>query len=118
MRSLVAKFLHGQGYRVLSAARGSDAIQLAAEQSTSIDLLLSDVRLAEHEWPADLRETLGDHARTASLVHVRLYRKYHRAHGVQEGGFYFLQKPFSLKELARKVREALDQRRAPAREHE
>jgi len=31
-------------------------------------------------------------------------------HGVLEGGFYFVQKPFSLKELARKVREALDER--------
>jgi len=29
-------------------------------------------------------------------------------HGVLEEGFFFVQKPFSLKELARKVREALD----------
>ena len=30
-------------------------------------------------------------------------------HGVLDEGVYFIQKPFSIKELAAKVREALDQ---------
>ncbi|MEI9941761.1 MAG: response regulator [Pseudomonadota bacterium] len=107
VRSLVSKFLHSQGYRVLSAARGSDAIQLAAEHGTRIDLLLSDVILPNMNG----RQIYERLAVTMPQLRVLFMSGYTEniiaPHGVLEGGFYFVQKPFSLKELARKVREAL-----------
>ena len=110
VRSLVSKFLNSQGYRVLSAARGSDAIQLAAEHSTRIDLLLSDVILPNMNG----RQIYERLALTMPKLRVLFMSGYTEniiaPHGVLEGGFYFVQKPFSLKELARKVREALDER--------
>jgi PAS domain S-box-containing protein len=110
VRSLVSKFLHSQGYRVLSTARGSDALRLAAEQSTSIDLLLSDVVLPNMNG----RQIYERLALTIPKLRVLFMSGYTEniiaPHGVLEGGFCFLQKPFSLKELARKVREALDER--------
>ncbi|HYQ41282.1 MAG TPA: response regulator [Polyangiaceae bacterium] len=108
VRSLVSKFLHSQGYRVLSAARGSDAIQLAVEQSSRIDLLLSDVILPNMNG----RQIYERLAQTMPKLRVLFMSGYTEniiaPHGVLEGGFFFVQKPFSLKELARKVREALD----------
>src|SRR6478609_3592596 len=108
VRSLVSKFLHSQGYRVLSAARGSDAIQLAVEQSSRIDLQLSDVILPNMNG----RQIYERLAQTMPKLRVLFMSGYTEniiaPHGVLEGGFYFVQKPFSLKELARKVREALD----------
>jgi len=110
VRSLVSKFLNSQGYRVLSAARGSDAIQLAAEHGSRIDLLLSDVILPNMNG-RQIYERLAQSMPTLRVLFMSGYTENIIApHGVLEGGFYFVQKPFSLKELARKVREALDGR--------
>jgi len=108
VRSLVSKFLHSQGYRVLSAARGSDAIQLAVEQASRIDLLLSDVILPNMNG-RQIYERLTQTMPKLRVLFMSGYTENIIApHGVLEGGFFFVQKPFSLKELARKVREALD----------
>ncbi len=110
VRSLVSKFLSSQGYRVLSAARGSDAIQLAAEQSDRIDLLLSDVVLPNMNG-RQIYERLAQTMPTLRVLFMSGYTENIIApHGVLEGGFHFVQKPFSLKDLASKVREALDAR--------
>jgi CheY-like chemotaxis protein len=110
VRSLVSKFLHGQGYRVLSAARGSDALQLATEHGPRIDLLLSDVVLPNMNG----RQIYERLTLTLPKLRVLFMSGYTEniilPHGMLEGGFYFLQKPFSLKELASKVREALGDR--------
>jgi len=110
VRSLVSKFLNSQGYRVLSAARGSDAIQLAVEQQTHIDLLLSDVILPNMNG-RQIYERLRQSIPKLRVLFMSGYTENIIApHGVLEGGFHFVQKPFSLKELASKVREALDAR--------
>jgi PAS domain S-box-containing protein len=110
VRSLVSKFLHSQGYRVLSAARGSDALQLATEHGSRIDLLLSDVVLP-HMNGRQIYERLALTMPTLRVLFMSGYTENIIApHGVLERGWYFVQKPFSLKELARKVREALDER--------
>lgn len=108
VRTLVSKFLHSQGYRVLSAARGSDAIQLAAEHGGRIDLLLSDVILPNMNG-RQVYERLLQSMPTLRVLFMSGYTENIIApHGVLEEGFYFVQKPFSLKELAGRVREALD----------
>jgi len=108
VRSLVAKFLNSQGYRVLSAARGSDALQLAAEHRSRIDLLLSDVVLPNMNG-RQIYERLTLTMPSLRVLFMSGYTENIIApHGVLERGFHFIQKPFSLKELAGKVREALD----------
>jgi CheY-like chemotaxis protein len=107
VRSLVSKFLNSQGYRVLSAARGSDAIQLAAEHGARIDLLLSDVILPNMNGRQIYERLAGSMPKLRVLFMSGYTENIIAPHGVLEAGFYFVQKPFSLKELARKVREAL-----------
>ena len=108
VRSLVTKFLHSQGYSVLAAARGSEALQLAANEDVRVDLLLSDVILPNMNG----RQIYEKLAQTRPALRVLFMSGYTEniilPHGVLEAGFFFVQKPFSLKELARKVREALD----------
>ena len=107
VRSLVTKFLQSQGYRVLGAARGSDAIQMASVAGTHIDLLLSDVILPNMNG-RQIYEKLAQARPELRVLFMSGYTENIIApHGVLEADFYFLQKPFSLKELARKVREAL-----------
>ncbi len=109
VRSLVSKFLQSNGYRVLSAARGSEALQLATEHGARIDLLLSDVILPNMNG-RQIYEKLTETMPELRVLFMSGYTENIIApHGVLESGFYFVQKPFSLKELARKVREALGQ---------
>ena len=106
VRDLVSKFLRGQGYRVLSAASGEAALALAA--STSVDLLLSDVVLPEMNGRQIYERLAGTRPELRVLFMSGYTENIIAPHGVLEDGFRFVQKPFSLKELARKVREALD----------
>ncbi len=45
VRNIVCHLLNREGYQVLSAADGAEALQLAREYRGTIDLLLSDVKM-------------------------------------------------------------------------
>jgi PAS domain S-box-containing protein len=108
VRDLVTKFLENQGYRVLSAARGMEALELA--RGASIDLLLSDVILPNMNGRQTYERLLLSTPALRVLFMSGYTENIIAPHGVLEAGFQFVQKPFSLRELARKVREALDAR--------
>ncbi len=109
VRDLVTKFLQGQGYRVLSAARGSQALELA-QGSARIDLLLSDVILPSMNGRQIYEQLLAGRPELRVLFMSGYTENIIAPHGVLEEGFHFVQKPFSLRELARKIRETLDGR--------
>lgn len=109
VRDLVTKFLQGQGYRVLSAARGSQAIELA-QGSARIDLLLSDVILPSLNGRQIYEQLSAGRPELRVLFMSGYTENLIAPHGVLEEGFHFVQKPFSLRELAQKIREALDGR--------
>jgi two-component system, cell cycle sensor histidine kinase and response regulator CckA len=94
---------------VLEAGTGRAALELAAGHSGPIDLLLTDVimpGMSGRELAAALRTSRPG----ASALYMSGYTDdaiIH--HGVLEPGLAFLQKPFPLEALARKVREVLDQ---------
>jgi CheY-like chemotaxis protein len=108
VRSVVVQVLKRQGYTVLEASRGDDGLALCESHPSRIDLLLSDMvmpgglngrQLAERAIALrpELRVLLMSGYTTDELVH----------HGVKKGA-PFLQKPYTLQQLARKVRDVLD----------
>ena len=109
VRALLTQVLRGQGYTVLEAANGAEAIQVAeAHAPALIDLLLTDVvmpRMGGKEVAATI---------TARDPHVKVLFMSGYTHGaiVQNGqleqGIAFLHKPFTPAALIRKVREVLD----------
>jgi hypothetical protein len=108
MRKLTCEFLAGMGYTVLEAHDGVDALEKAAQHSTPIDLLLTDVvmpRMSGRELAAQMTErdpglkVLYMSGYTDDAV-VR--------HGVLDASMAFIQKPFALHALAARVREVLD----------
>jgi len=110
VRALVARYLRQLGYRVLEASDGPQALAVAAA-ARSIDLLLTDMvmpRLGGAELAARLR------AARPGLPVLFVSGHSDQAQGLLQSGALgkgvaFLQKPYSTDELARRLRELLDE---------
>ena len=93
------------GYSVMVAEDPGDAISLC-ETRDVIDLVITDVVMPTMSGN-ELRNRLNDIRPDIAVLFMSGYPADAIAHhGVLEKGVHFLQKPFSLKDLARKVREA------------
>lgn len=104
---LARKTLAGLGYRVLVAPHPEAALQTAAEQAGGIDLLIVDVIMPGMNG-RELAGRLKARHPGMGILYVSGYTADVIApHGILDPGIHFLQKPFSRKDLARKVREAL-----------
>ncbi|MFP4572803.1 MAG: PAS domain S-box protein [Desulfobacterales bacterium] len=101
--------LNRLGYTVLGADRPQDALQLAEKYEDSIDLLITDVVMPEMNG-RDLSDELT--ARNPGLK--TLFMSGYTAdtiahHGVLNSGVYFIEKPFTIEDLAVKVRRIFEQ---------
>ena len=95
------------GYTVLSAETPREAIRIAEEEGTEIHLVMTDVVMPEMNG-RDLADRLQAIRPDMKHLFISGYTANVIAHqGVLDKGVNFLQKPFSLKDLAIKVREAL-----------
>jgi two-component system, cell cycle sensor histidine kinase and response regulator CckA len=113
--ALAARVLREQGYTVLEAANGEDALQLtSAHHDRTIDLLLTDVVLPYMSGSA-LASQLLERQPSLKLLYMSGYTDQAIVrHGRLQPSVAFIQKPFSPAALARKVRAVLDQ--APGEE--
>jgi PAS domain S-box-containing protein len=109
VRDLANRLLKQQGYRVLEAANGEEALRLAQETAGErIHLLLTDVVLPQMSGK-ELADQLKTFRPDLKVLYTSGYTDFAVVHhGVLNSGTHFLQKPFSLKTLSQKVREALD----------
>jgi two-component system, cell cycle sensor histidine kinase and response regulator CckA len=114
VRELASKFLKSLGYIILEAKHGDEALQISGQHKGSIDLLLTDVVMPGMSG----RELVGHLASLGATMKVLYMSGYTDDaivhHGVLEKGVEFIQKPFALAGLARKVREVLDKDSKPA----
>jgi len=107
LREAMCDYLSSMGYTVLSAASGREALTLASQQQ-HIDLLVTDVVMPKMSG-RELSQVLGSLRPELKTIHMSGYTDDAvLRHGIHELGATFLQKPFSLGTLARKVRESLD----------
>jgi nitrogen-specific signal transduction histidine kinase/CheY-like chemotaxis protein len=107
LRQAICEFLEGHGYKVLAADSGDQALAVARRHKYAIDLLLTDLvmpNMSGHQLAQKLLEpcpklkTVFMSGYTEEMVVRREF---------QGPGIEFLQKPFSLATLARKLREIL-----------
>ncbi len=100
--------LERKGYSVLSAATPVEAIEKATNHSGSIDLLMTDVVMPEMNG-RDLAGKITAIYPDIRLLFMSGYTANVIAHqGVLDDGVAFIQKPFSMADMTRKVRELLD----------
>jgi len=108
VRRLTVKTLRAQGYRVIEASDGAEALDIAMDIGPELDLVISDVIMPRVSGP-ELVKRLGPVAPRAR----RLLVSGHAESTVLTDrldvlGATFLPKPFTPELLARKVREVLD----------
>ena len=107
IRRLVERVLGGNGYRVLVAATGSEAIDIAHE-SERIDLLVTDVIMPQMSGVTVAESIKGMHP-DVKVLFMSGYPDDTVAHlGVLDGVDKFIQKPFTSEELLGKMRATLD----------
>jgi two-component system, cell cycle sensor histidine kinase and response regulator CckA len=108
LRRAAAEFLRLRGYTVLEAKDGADALAISKKHDSAIHLAVSDVvmlRLSGGELAKELENLRPE----TKLLFVSGYAgQMVSDHKVTDGEHHFLQKPFTLKQLAGKVRMVLD----------
>jgi len=108
LRKLANMFLRDSGYRVLTAADGTEALEVARSHSGPIHLLLTDVVMPGINGRV-LGERLAPLQPGMKVLYMSGYTdSFIAGHGVLEAGTHLLHKPFTQETLARKVREVLD----------
>jgi signal transduction histidine kinase/CheY-like chemotaxis protein len=108
VRRLLRRLLEEQGYRVLEAASGGEALTVVERHAGSLDLVVTDVvmpGMGGREMVARLLERRPG----LRVIYISGYTdEAVLQHGVLTPGTAFLEKPFSPAELALLVRRVLD----------
>jgi two-component system cell cycle sensor histidine kinase/response regulator CckA len=107
VRSFAARALSRQGYEVLEAGTGLEALELMQREQRRVDLVVSDVIMPEMDGPTLLKE-LRKSKPDLKFIFVSGYPDDAFKKSLDEGEDYaFLPKPFTLPQLAAKVKEQL-----------
>lgn len=112
VRIFAARALRNKGYEVLEADSGESALEVFSEHNGIIDIIISDVVMPGINGPKMVNQLYADHAERMKSIQVVFISGYAEDAFVDSYGterqFNFLPKPFTLKQLASKVKEVLD----------
>ena len=110
VRAPIASLLADLGYHVLAATGPEHALQLAEAEAESVDLLVTDVVMPAMNGP-QLADVLRPSRPDMKVLYMSGYTNDAAlSHGVNEPATAFLQKPFGADQLARTIRQLLDDR--------
>jgi CheY-like chemotaxis protein len=108
LRYLARQYLEKQGYKVIEAADGAVAMQIAVAHDKVIHLLLTDVIMPGLNG-RELAQRICEIRPNVKVLYMSGYTENMIGHdGVLDDGVRLLQKPFNLRDLKSIVREVLD----------
>jgi two-component system, cell cycle sensor histidine kinase and response regulator CckA len=108
IRESAAEYLSDNGYTVLQAQNGPEALDIAAKHTGPIDLLLTDVVMPQMSGKELAERLAGIHPR-ASVVFMSGYSSNVLSNNLGDDQKYLLlRKPFRLARLGQTVRDVLD----------
>lgn len=109
VRDLASDILETNGYRVLTAANGVEALRVCTEQLGHINVMVTDVVMPQMGG-RELAERVSRLRPETKVLYMSGYTDDAIVrHGILEDSVSFIQKPFSFELLTRKVREVLEQ---------
>ncbi|MBC8051224.1 MAG: response regulator [Chitinophagales bacterium] len=107
VRAFASRALATRGYRVLQAVSGLDALETMKQHAGEVDLVISDVVMPEMDGPALLKRLRAQNP-DIKFIFISGYAEDAFKGAITENEqFAFLPKPFSLKQLAEAVKQAL-----------
>jgi PAS domain S-box-containing protein len=113
LRYLARQYLEKQGYKVIEAADGAVAMQIAVAHEAVIHLLLTDVIMPGMNG-RELAQRISEIRPNVKILYMSGYTENVIGHnGMLDAGIRLLQKPFNLRDLKSKVREVLDATATP-----
>ena len=107
VRQLVRETLTVKGYRVIEAENGEAGLAAAARHGGKIDLVITDVVMPGMGGREMVKHMTDTRPETKVLYLSGYTEDAILSEGTIESGTAFLQKPFTLQNLSRKVREVL-----------
>ncbi|MGC1491057.1 MAG: PAS domain S-box protein [Candidatus Acidiferrum sp.] len=107
VREVAREFLESGGYTVIEAHNGAEALRLATEHKSSIDLLVTDMVMPGMTG-RELAQRLQHEHSGLGVIYMSGYTEHAAAETVQtESNMRLLTKPFSRGSILRAVQEAL-----------
>ena len=107
VRSFAMRALQRQGYEVFEAISGVDALEVMERVGGKVDIVVSDVIMPEMDGPTMFKELRKTHP-DLKIIFVSGYPDDAFKNGLGENEtFAFLPKPFTLSQLAAKVKEQI-----------
>lgn len=117
LRELVTQVLEGNGYTVVSAANGVEALQLWKDHGGGFDLLLTDMVMPEGLSGSDLAERFRREKPGLKIAYMSGYSAEMEGKRLANGdNVAFLQKPYRPATLLKTIRDCLDSN-PPAQRH-
>ena len=109
VRQLAAEVLERQGYKVLEAANGKETLDVCEKHEGQIHLMVTDVVMPGMSG-RELADRIKSFHPEMKVLYTSGYADDTIVHyGVRRDGVNYIQKPFTMEGLARKVREVIDQ---------
>jgi DNA-binding NtrC family response regulator len=108
VRKVTGRILSMQGYRVLEASNEGDAFSICDQHDGPIHLMVTDVVMLEMNGPQLAKHLISQHPEMKVLYMSGYVKNFISHQGILGKGMEYIQKPFTVNELATRVREVLD----------
>ncbi len=107
VRLFSARALRNKGYRVIEAKSGEAALEVVTSGAEKVDLLITDVVMPRMDGPGLIRHVREIHPEMKVIFISGYTEDAFRKRLDSDHQIHFLPKPFSLKQLAGKVKEVM-----------
>lgn len=108
VRTFAYRALSKKGYSVLEAGSGEAALEIVKSHEGTIDLVISDVIMPNMDGPTLVKE-IQKLRPDAKIIFISGYAQDGFRNGADTADHHFLPKPFSLSQLAEKVKSVMQE---------
>ena len=108
LRDLLVRLLEMQGYRVISASDGDEAVKRYDEHVDEIDLVLSDMGLPKRNGWEAVKAMQGIRTSVRALLASGYLDPGQKSEVLKSGIKGFIQKPYKMEDVLKAIRDTLD----------